>query len=202
MKRRSPTLAGFGLVLSRPSFGLAEITWRWSFGFTAATLFMFSAVEYLDSLPVTSRDELLFRTRQPALISRAISHILRGSSLRVIAAGVLLAIALSFAWILLSALGRSATVTALVEHFHSDDEPPQPFRLRSLLGLNFLRVATTLAAIIGCVAAFLAGGAASPPDDPSPGSAMMVCFFIIMLIALAWSMLNWFLSLAAISVVA
>ena len=31
---------------------------------------------------------------------------------------------------------------------------------------------------------------------------MIVCFFIMMLIALAWSMLNWFLSLAAISVVA
>jgi hypothetical protein len=202
MKRRSPTLAGFGIVISHPSFGLAEIAWRWSFGFAATVLLMFSAVEYLGSLPVTSRDEWMFRTRQPALISRALSHILRGSSLRVIAAGVLLVITLSFAWIILGALGRSATLTALLEHFHSGDESPQPFRMRSILGLNFLRVATTLAAIIGCIAAFLAGGAASRPDDPSPGSAMMVSFFIIMLIALAWSMLNWFLSLAAISAVA
>jgi hypothetical protein len=202
MKRRSPTFAGFGIVISHPSFGLAEIAWRWSFGFAAAVLLMFSAVEYLDSLPVTSRDELMFRTHQPALISRALSHILRGSSLRVIAAGVLLVITLSFAWIILEALGRSATLTALLEHFRSDDQSTQPFRLRSILGLNFLRVATTLAAIIGCIAAFLAGGAASRSDDPSPGSAMLVSFFIIMLIALAWSILNWFLSLAAISVVA
>jgi hypothetical protein len=202
MKRRSPTLAGFGVVFSRPSVGLAEIAWRWSFGFAAALLLVFSAIEYLDSLPVTSRDELMFRTRQPALISRAISHILRGSSLRVIAAGVLLVITLSFAWVILGALGRSATVTALLGHFRSDDDPIRPFHLHSLLGLNFLRVATTLAAIIGCVAAFLAGGVASTPDDPSPGSALMVCFFIMMLIAVAWSMLNWFLSLAAISAVA
>jgi hypothetical protein len=205
MKRRSPTLAGFSIALSSPSFGLAEIAWRWSFGFAAALLLMFSVVEYLDTLPVTSRDELMFRTRQPALISRAISHILRGSSLRVIVAGVLLAIALSFAWIILGALGRSATVSALLEHFHASDDSPQVaqlFHFRSLLGLNFLRAVATLAAIVGCVAAFLAGGAASPPDNSSPGSAMMVCLFIMMLIALAWCMLNWFLSLAAISVVA
>jgi hypothetical protein len=205
MNRRSPTLAGFGIALSHPSFGLAEITWRWSFGFAAAILLMFSAVEYLDTLPVTSRDELMFRTRQPALISKAISHILRGSSLRVIATGVLLTVTLSVAWIILGALGRSATVTALLEHFRASDDSPQvaqPFHLCSLLGLNFLRVAATLAAVVGCVAAFLAGGAASPPDDPSPGSAMMLCFFVMMLIALAWSMLNWFLSLAVISVVA
>jgi hypothetical protein len=198
----SPTLAGFKAMFSRPSLGLAEIAWRWSFGFAAVTLIGFSTIEYLDSLPVTYRDELMFRTRQPALISRAISHILRGSSLRVIAAALLLISALSFAWMLLGALGRSVTVRALLAHLPSANGPSQPFRLSSLFGLNFLRAAATLAAVVGCGAAFLVGGAASPADNPSPGSAMMICFLIVILIFLVWSALNWFLSLAAIFVVA
>jgi hypothetical protein len=200
VQQPSPTLAGFKTVFSRPSLGFAEVAWRWSFGFAAVTLIGFSTIEYLDSLPVTYRDELMFRTRQPALISRAISHILRGSSLRVIAAGLLLIIALSFAWVLLGSFGRSATVRALLEEY--DNGSPQYFHLSSLFGLNFLRATATLAAVVGCGAAFLAGGAASPADNPSPGSAMMICAFIVILVFLVWSALNWFLLLAAIFVVA
>jgi hypothetical protein len=211
MQRRSPTLAGFWTVVSRPSLGLAEISWRWSFGFAATLLLTFSAIEYLDTLPVTSRDELMFRTRQPALISRAIAHILRGSSPRLIAAVILLAITLSLAWIVLASLGRVATVRSLLDHLRPGD--PQNlsgessallrrssgrFHLRSLIGLNFFRAAVALAALVGCVAAFLLGGAASPADDPSPSSAMLIFVFVVMLVGLAWSMLNWFLSLAAI----
>lgn len=190
------------MVFSRPPFGLAEIAWRWSFGFAAVLLLAFSGIEYLDSLPVTSRDELLFRTRQPALISRALSHILRGSSLRLIAAMALLAMALSVAWILLSSMGRAATVKAILNFFGQSERPTAPFRWSSLIGLNFLRVAATLAAAVGCVAAFLLGSAASPADDPSPASAVLIGIFIVMLIALAWSTLNWFLSLSAVFVVA
>jgi len=212
MQRRSPTFAGFRAVLARPSFGLAEIAWRWSFGFAAALLLTFSMIEYLDSLPVTSRDELMFRTRQPALISRAILHILHGSSLRLVDAAVLLAIALSIAWIVLSAMGRMVTVEALLDHFRESGQLPAGWsqlsrqtghsRLSSVMGLNFLRLAATLAAGVGCVTAFLLGVAASPADDPSPGSALLIIFFIGMLVGVAWSMLNWLLSLAAAFVIA
>jgi hypothetical protein len=202
MARRSPTLIGFKTAFSRPSFGLAEIAWRWSVGFAVASLLMFSAVEYLDSLPVTYRDELLFRTRQPALISRALSHILHGSSLRLMIAGVLLAIALSAAWILLSSIGRAATVNGLLALLRQEGEVSTPYHLRSLVGLNFLRLAATLAAAVGCISAVLLGSAVSPSDHPSPGSAMLICLFFLMLIVLTWCLLNWFLSLAAIFVVA
>jgi hypothetical protein len=209
MAQRSATLAGFQAIFSRPSLGLAEIAWRWSFGFATVSLLGFSVLEYLDSLPVTSRDEFMFRTRQPALISRALAHILRGSSLRLIAAAILLAVALSFAWILLGALGRGLTLGAMREHFHdgvdSSGAPEQiirGFRLRSLVGLNFLRAAATVAAVVGCLAAFLAAGAASPASDPSPGTSALICFFIAMLAGVAWAILNWFLSTASIFVVA
>lgn len=208
MARRSPTLAGFKAVFSRPSFTLAEIAWRWSFGSAAALLLTLSVIEYLDSLPVTYRDELMFRTRQPSLISRAIAHIVRGSSPRLIAAALVLAMALSLAWIVLGALGRSATLRALLDHLHRgtdlsplSDRVIAPVRLRSLIGLNFFRVAATLAAAVGCLSAFLLGGAVSSTDDPSPGSATLIFFFVVLLVWLAWSTLNWFLSLATVFVV-
>ncbi len=151
----------------------------------------------------------MFRTRQPGLISRAMAHILRGSSLRLVAAAVVLVMALSLAWMVLGALGRSATLRALLDHFHSSTDSSQsldqvipPVRLRSLIGLNFFRVAATLAATLGCVSAFLLGGAASSADDPSPGSAMLVFLLVVFLVWLAWAMLNWVLSLAAVLVVA
>jgi hypothetical protein len=209
MAQRSATLAGFQAIFSRPSLGLAEIAWRWSFGFATVSLLGFSVLEYLDSLPVTSRDEFMFRTRQPALISRALAHILRGSSLRLIAAAILLAVALSMAWILLGALGRGLTVGAMREQFQGGvdssgarEQIIRGYRLRSLVGLNFLRVAATVAAVVGCLAAFLAAGAASRANDPSPGTATLICFFIVMLAGVAWAILNWFLSTAAIFVVA
>lgn len=71
MTRRSPTLEGFRAILQRPSFGLAEITWRWSFGAAAGLLLGFSFFEYLDTLPVSRGDLLLLRTAQPVLISQS-----------------------------------------------------------------------------------------------------------------------------------
>jgi hypothetical protein len=209
MAQRSATLAGFEAIFSRPSLGLAEIAWRWSFGFATVSLLAFSVVEYLDSLPVTAREEFMFRTRQPALISRALAHILRGSSLRVMAAAILLAVALSLAWMLLGALGRGLTVEAMREHFHlgvdSSGAPEamvRGFRLRSLVGLNFLRLAATCAAVVGCLAALFAAEAPSPARDPSPGTSALLWIFIVILAGGAWAVLNWFLSTASIFVVA
>ena len=74
--------------------------------------------------------------------------------------------------------------------------------MRSLFALNFFRLAATLAAAVGCLAAILLGAAASPPTHPSPGIAALIFLTVTMLVWLAWSTLNWFLSLASIFVVA
>jgi hypothetical protein len=207
MKSRSPTLEGFRAILRRPSFGLAEIAWRWSFGAAAGLLLMFSFFEYLDTLPVSKGDLLLLRTTQPVLISRAVMHILRGSGLRVVETAVVLALTLGVAWIVVASLARAATIKALLAYFvESDGSTPRPietpWRFRSLFTLNFFRLCTTLAAVVGCLAAVLLGKAASQPTDPAPGSALLIILTVTMLVWFAWATLNWFLSLAAIFVVA
>ena len=206
--KRSPTLEGFRAILRRPSFGLAEIAWRWSFGAAAGLLIAFSFFEYLDTLPVSKGDLLLLRTGQPVLISRAIVHVFHGSAFRVIETGVVLLLALGAAWIVVASLARAATMKALLAYFReidvsaSERKKEKIWRLRSLFALNFFRLGTTLAAIVGCWAAILLAGAASRPANPAPGSALLVMLTITMLVGFAWSTLNWILSLSAILVVA
>jgi hypothetical protein len=117
MKRRSPTLEGFKVVFRRPSIGLGEISWRWSFGAGATALLCFSFLEYLDTLPVSNRDLFLLRTRQPALISKALSHILTGSGQRFMAASVLLTLTLTLAWVVIASFGRAGTLKGLLSYF-------------------------------------------------------------------------------------
>jgi hypothetical protein len=192
-------------MLWRPTFGLAEIAWRWSFGFACWTLLAFSFFEYLRSLAVTRGDLLLLRSRQPILISEAIAHIFGGSGFRVVQTIVILATGLAIGWIVVASLGRAATIRALLGYFR-ESENSRAARggspLHSLFGLNFFRVAATLAATIGCLAALLLGRAVSPAGNPAPGSAFLVFLSVVLLVWLVWSVMNWFLSLAAVFVIA
>src|SRR5882724_791089 len=156
MKRRSPTLEGFKLIFRRPSLGTAEISWRWSFGAGATALLCFSFLEYLDTLPVSNRDLFLLRSRQPALISRALSHILAGSGPRFMAASVVLGLTLALAWVLVASFGRAVTLKGLLSYFWAEDTKKTfPFRMRGLFGLNFLRAGAVLAVLVGSVGAMV-----------------------------------------------
>jgi len=232
MSRISPTLEGFRAAFRRPSLTLAEISWRWTAGAAATALFSFLFLEYLDTLPVTNGDLLLLRTRQPVLIGQAFGHIFHGSLSRVVMAGLVATVALTFLWILAASVGRATTVRSLVDYFArrteeaTDGETPHALAssvptaerskpLGSLLRLNFLRVAVALAAILAFVGAAImvhlistsltsnnAGAAgvtsAGSPPDPASGLAFLLLFPLAGLIFLAWSGLNWVLSLAGV----
>ncbi len=202
MKRRSPTLEGFRILFRLPALGLAEIAWRWSFGLAVVALLAFSFREYLSTLPVTAAEMFLLRTRQPALILQAMARILQGSAPRAVSALIVLAAALTLGWIVLASLGRGAILRTLFESFReSAASKPRTWRLTSLIGLNFLRASALLAAVVGSVGAVLLAGAASSKTDPSPGSVLLIFWMLTLFIGLAWSTLNWYLSLAAIFVV-
>lgn len=190
-------------MFRRPSLGFAEIAWRWSFGAAAGLLTALSCLEYLDTLPVSRGDLLLLRSRQPVLISRAVGNIVRGSGFRLVEAFAVLALALAVGWIVVAALARAATINALLAHFRGKSESLSQrvgWRLDPLLGLNFLRAAVTLAALVGCLAGLALAGMASTPEEA--GMALQTAMVIFVLVWLAWSMVNWFLSLAAVFVVA
>lgn len=210
MPRVSPTAEGFRVAFRRPSFTFAEIAWRWTVGGIGWALFVFWLIEYLDSLPVSNSDATLLRTAHPMLVGRAISHILHGSLGRAVLGALFAALAIAFLWIVVGSLGRAATVRALLDYFRNraaQEAPPEaaeqslpersgPFR--SLLGLNFLRVAVALAAMLALLGTAILTSFVSSEANPRPALAFILFLPLAGLICLAWPTLNWLLSLASI----
>ena len=189
-------------MFRRPSFGLAEMAWRWSFGAAATVLLAFSFVEYLDTLPVSGGDRFLLNTRHPYLISRALAHILAGSGGRAAVATAVLGLGLGLLWILVASSGRAVTLKALLAYLWTKEpERDFPFRLRSLLGLNFFRATAVVALVVGGVGALVLGGMVSSKKNPAPGSAFLVFLTVGILVCLGFAIVNWFLSLASVFVV-
>jgi hypothetical protein len=217
----SPTLEGFRAAFQRPSFAIAEITWRWVVGATATALFFFGLFEYLNTLPVTKGEMFLLRTRQPYLIAQAILHILRGSLSRAVMSALLAALLLAMIWMVAGSLGRIATVRAIIEYFRvarnvsaasglSDRERDDTSTVSTnvstnqgnffqpLVRLNFLRAAVALAAMFGFMGAAILASFASPKSNPRPGIAFLLFVPTAALVCLIWWGLNWLLSLAGI----
>jgi hypothetical protein len=208
MKRHSPSLEGFQTMFRLPSLGLAEIAWRWSFGLAVSALLAFSLREYMSTLPVTPEEMFLLGTRQPVLILKALARIFEGSAPRAVTALIVLLLGLTAGWTLLASLGRSAVLKTLFEYFRGNSwdpgtlaHQPQTNRPGSLLYLNFFRAAVTLAAAAASFGAVLLAAAASSRTNRSPGTALLIFYMLIMFVGLAWLVLNWFLSLAAIFIV-
>ena len=208
----SPTVEGFRAAFRRPSVTLAEIAWRWSVGITASALFLFGLVEYLNTLPVTNGELLFLRSRQPYLVSQAIAHILRGSLSRAAMSALVAGLMLTLLWIIAAAVGRLATVRALLDYFRRDvagyastgsrdvasNVSTNGGPLPALVRLNFLRAAVALAAVSGFLGAAILAGFASPGAHPRPGLAFLLFLPLAALVYLVWSSLNWFLSLAGV----
>jgi len=202
MQRRSATLEGFKIIFRRPSCAFAEIAWRWSLGFSGAILATFALIEYLNTLPVTADDQLLFRSRQPALIGRALQHILHGSGGRLAEAAFVLAAAYAVAWIFIGSIGRDITLRALLADLRgaaSDIGDRTSLRLVSLMGLHATRIATLLSALVAAIAAVTLVSAASSARHPSTLAAVLITVFIVAVPACLLA--NWVLSLASIFVV-
>jgi hypothetical protein len=206
MSQPSPTIEGFRAAFRWPSLTFAEISWRWTLGATAAALFFFYCIEYLDTLPVSNADAALLSTRQPALVGRAIAHILRGSIDRAVLAALLAVLALSLFWIIAASVGRLATVRALFSHFREEvvldpaqESGTQELRpIRALIGLNFLRIALLVSVILACGGVAILVSFVSTSANPRPGLGIILFLPIAALIWIVGWMLNWWLTLAGI----
>ena len=210
----SPTAEGFRAAFRRPSLTFGEILWRWTVGGTATALFVFSLVQYLNTLNVTDNEVLFLRSRQPFLVARALAHILRGSLGRGVMALLLAALMIGLLWIIAASVGRMATVRAMLEYFRlkinhdlvaagiSNDRNGDiasnvsTDAFFSLTRLNFLRAVVALSAIVGFAGAWILAGFASPRSNPQPGLAFSLFLPLAGVICYVWWALNWLLSLA------
>jgi hypothetical protein len=199
MAHSSPTLEGFRAIIRRPALVFAEITWRWTFGAAASFLLIFATLEYLNSLTVTSGERLFLRSRQPFLISQAIAQIFNGSTPRLLHAAFIVVPALAVFWIIAASFGRAATLGSLLDYFGSSRDRNKG-KLFSLFGLNFLRVALAFAGAVSTLGAAIVSGLASSPAHINPGLVLLIFLALATLVALLWSTLNWYLSVAPLFV--
>jgi hypothetical protein len=199
----SPTAAGFRLILRRPTIVLAEIAWRWSFAVAVWFLGGAFLLQYAGSLSVNSVDRLLLGTRQPVLILRALHRIFHGSALRFTTSGILLAIALTIAWIVLASLGRAATLKATTEELGITPSPnTRRGTISSFFALNFLRAATTLAAVVAGFGALVIASGVWASTHLSAADATRFWLALLLLVWISWATLNWLLSTSALFVAA
>ncbi|MFZ0805321.1 MAG: hypothetical protein WAN03_04030 [Candidatus Sulfotelmatobacter sp.] len=215
MPHVSYTAEGFRATFRYPSVTLAEIAWRWAVGGTASALLLFCLLEYTDTLPVTGGDLLFLRTRHPYLVGQAIAHIFRGSFTRLSIAMLVGGLLLTLLWTATSAIGRLATVHALLDYFReqfrqahgsasggqrdiASNVSTDSLHTSALFRLNFLRAATGLAAGLAIFGAAILAGFASPDGDPAPGVVFVLFLFLAGLVWLAWIVVNWTLSLAGL----
>lgn len=199
----SPTGKGFQLIFRRPAISLAEIVWRWSLGVAACLLGIAFVTEYVNSLPVTTVDRLLLGTQQPALILRALRRIFHGSGFRFTEATIVLTICMTAGWIVVASLGRVATLKTIIEELGVSSRATKTRRSNSsLMALNFLRSAVSLAAVVAAIGAVLIASGVWASTHMSVAAAARFWLLLLVLIWLAWIILNWFLSVAGIFVVA
>ncbi len=197
----TPVRDGFRAVWRQPSIFLAEVSWRWSWGGAALLLLFLALFEYLHTLVVTPADMMLLRLRHPLAVSRALADIFHGSGPRVVMAAILLIPALALAWALLGALGRFATLRALIARAAPDLDSaiePGPRSIRALTGLNVFRVALALAALVSLLGSAIVASFVSTPKAPHAGLAFLLFIPFAILVSMVWSTVNWFLSIAAV----
>lgn len=202
MASSSPTAEGFRLIFRRPSIPLAELAWRWSFAGAACFLVAAFLLEYGESLGVTTLDRLLLGTQQPILVWQAIRHIFQGSAVRFTEGGIVLAVALTIAWIVLASLGRLVVLRAMRQEYEMSGDDGWRLPLQSLMGLNFLRAAAAFAGGVGKIGAVLLASSLWASTHMKAGDAARVSMALLVVVITCWATLNWLLSTAAVFVVA
>ncbi|HJX00193.1 MAG TPA: hypothetical protein VJ453_08525 [Terriglobales bacterium] len=191
---RNTLTEGIREVFRDPALLLIEIGWRWTFGVIAVLLFGPSIFRILDKIKLDPRGLDTLTTVNPLQLGRQIGATLPafGAALLrvVLVAGVILIIF----WVILSALGRNATLArpALMHGRNAG--------LRTSFASSLSRVLVTIACAVTClltatVAAFIAS-TLSRNALPNFGLIAAISLVALLLVGGVGFTLNWLLSLA------
>lgn len=170
---------------------LAEIAWRWTFGLGMWAILYYGFREYFASVEISRTEYELMRSLEPAtwiaITARVIVAFITG--LHMI--GPIIIPAIAILWIALATIGRTGTVRAMCD-------APAETNWFSTAGLNLSRALLAVAAVL----AFFGSGILinEVVGDPSqhPAAIVLLGTMALVVIAFIWSVVNWFLSLAAI----
>ncbi|HET9742710.1 MAG TPA: hypothetical protein VFQ00_08175 [Terriglobales bacterium] len=181
---------GFAEVARDPALLLIEIGWRWTFG-AAVIVVLFASLAFLLGSTTVSTKSLDALAGMAALdVATTIANATIALGLRLFGTLLIDASVLAICWIVLSALGRHATLLrpALA---------PGASQSTCFAISTWRALVTTVAVAIWIGVGFSVGFAASrAPSPPNVIGIALVLLPILFLLVVAWSVANWYLSLA------
>ena len=194
-------------VLREPAFFLTEVAWRWAFGLVTWLLLALSLRQLLGQITITDAEYEMARQSHLLLLAETLAQSVHDVLPGLVRILILLTPCVSLVWIVVATIGRWSTVQGLLAEFPPQaggeipvSGTPQGQRFRALVALNFLRVVFTLATIVALFgSAMVVGQFVGTPE--LIGVAVLVWMLVALLLGLAWSVVNWFLSLAPIYIV-
>jgi hypothetical protein len=190
----TPTRDGWRAITQTPSLILCEIAWRWTFGVALWAVLAYIALTSLGQVRITDTEIKLIRALDPYASSYVLLRVLNAIVPVVVQVFLYTLPALVVLWIAAATVGRAATLKALL------GECARKVRWSALVGVNLLRVAVLFAAVLAFAGTSILIGRMFRSEPELLGVAILLGLGVNLLILSAWSLLNWFLSLAPIFV--
>jgi hypothetical protein len=183
---------GFREVLRDPALLLIEVAWRWAFGTICIVVCAVLAIMATKNAGASRFTFSSNSQMNPWESAQAIASFLVSLGAALLRAGLFAAVLLAFCWVVLSALGRRATLLRSGLGKGAD--------LRGCFGISTVRALLTLGAVFAWVVAGLVAGAAAAVTNtnglPNLGVILLILAPALLVIVGAWSVANWYLSLA------
>jgi hypothetical protein len=188
-----PLKQGFRSVYNNPVLLLIEIVWRWSFGAAALMLLALAVSKFLHSVPITDQELQQLSSMAPPVMAQGIANILVSCGPTLLRLTVTMLPILTLAWILFAAFGRAAVFERLAPQFGN-------LPLLTNLTLHAWRGMLFLLSLFACGLVIVAAGvaAASFSGGGAPNILLVagILFPGLLVVAAAWSVGNWYLSVA------
>ena len=181
---------GWRVLRRCPGVVIGEIIWRWLFGATALVLVIVGLHTYFLNIEISEAEYRGIKSLEPftwlAIAVRVFSAVLSG----IRAIGPILIPSLTLLWIALATVGRSLTVRSLAsKESHTN--------WLSLTALNFFRALMLYASLLAFFGIGVFAGNFFDPQIDLP-ALVLIQVIALLLLAFIWSIVNWYVSNAAI----
>jgi hypothetical protein len=192
--------AGFRAIFRQPALALAEIVWRWAFGAAAWVLIFVAVRRILAHVDITQLELLIARHSDLFLIADACARIVIQVLPQLARECLVMVPAIAILWIAAATVGRAVTLQTLFSHKKQPFIVPAATTLFGQLTLlNAVRALFTLITAIALLGALFFTGMMVPPQNLPAAAALSI--IVAGVVALLWSVVNWFLALAPIWIV-
>ena len=193
MNPPNPVTQGFRIAWRKPSLWLWEILWRWFFGLAALGLLFYAYRVLSASISVTDADALAWRNRDVMTLATSLAPIIADNGKVLLSLALRILPTITVLWVVLSSIGRYATLNSLVE---SRDQ----VSFRSLFWLQTLRVLSMWLGTFALIATIgIEGQIATRGDTTDFALYYIMVLPSLLVIAIVWSIVNWYLALAPVS---